>query len=173
MAAGKLLGAGAGAAAAAKRNNYLTQGAREQSRAGMEAAGTTGDFLTQLRAMNYNPAAERAAFTGALGTPGVVAPMTGSARFRSDAAGATAGAQGYGRNLADLFARTRAPQQQRQGESQLLVRMGDALRPIQAQAHDDEFLTNLRAGSVQANPWQQLAGQGLSSLGSYYLGKKT
>jgi len=171
MGAGTILGVAGDIAAARRRNRILSEGQRTQSRAGMETSGTMGDFLTQLRGSMPNPAAERGAFSSALGHPGISAPITGSARFRGDAAGATTGAQGYGGDMADLLARIRAPGLQRQGESQTLIRMGDALRPIQARAQDEDFLTQLRAGSVQSDPWLQLAGQGLSNVGSYYLGQ--
>lgn len=166
---GNLINAATGAAAARRQNRILAEGSRQQNRAGMEAAGTMGDFISQLRASAPNPAAERGAFTAALGAPTVNALPTASGRFRADAAGATAGAQGYGRNLADLFARIRAPGLQRQRESELLVDAGNALRPIQSRAEDDAFLTQLRAGSVQANPWAQMLGSGLSQAGRYML----
>lgn len=166
---GQLLGALNNAAAARKKNSILTKGTREQSRAGMEATRTTGDFLSQLRGSAPNPAAERGAFTGALGAPSISAPMTGSAQFRNDAAGATAGARAYGGNLADLFSRIRAPQLQRQQEGQTIVGMGDALRPITNKAQDDDFLTNLRAGQVQANPWVGLLAGGLNQAGNYMM----
>ena len=165
--AGNLLSGLNKASAARKQNRTLAAGTRAQNRAGMESAGVMGDFLTQLRNSAPNPAVERGAFNASLGNPGVAAPATGSARFRADAAGATAGAQGYGRNLADLFARIRAPQLQRQDESELLLNMSNALRPIQARAQDDQFLTQLRAGMQQPNPWIGLLGQGLSSAGKY------
>ncbi len=165
--AGALVGAGGQAAAARKQNKILAQGSRDQSRAGMESTGVMNDFLTQLRGSAPRPEVERGAFSAALGTPAVSGPVTGSARFAADAAGATAGAHGYGTNLADLFSRIRAPQLQRQQESQAMVRMGDELRPIQSKAQDSEFLTNLRAGMKTANPWTQLLGQGMQAAGSY------
>lgn len=171
MVGGKLLGAGGAAAAARRQNRILSGGIREQNRAGMESAATMADFLSQLRGSAPNPAAERGAFTGAMGPGAVSGPMTGSSRFKADMAGATAGAQGYGRNLADLFARIRAPALQRQNENELLVEAGNAQRPIQMRAQDQDYLTNLRAGMVRANPWTQLLGQGVSNVGSYYLGQ--
>ncbi len=165
--AGKGIGALAGAAAARKQNGILTQGVRAQDRAGGEAAGVAGDFISQLRSSAPQPAFERGAFTQALGNPGVMGPATGSARFRNDAATVGAGAHDYGTQLAALFARIRAPQLQRQNESQLMANMGNAVRPIQANAQDSQFLTQLRAGMVQPNPWAQLVGKGLSNAGSY------
>ena len=155
------------AAAARKKNSILTQGSRQQSRAGMESAGTMGTFLEQLRSSRPNPAAERGAFTAALGSPRVSGPITGSSRFRNDAAGATTGVHGYGGNLADLFARIRAPQLQRQREGETIMDMSNALRPIQARAQDEQFLTQLRAGMVQPNPWLQQASNMLQQGGQY------
>ncbi len=170
IAAGNLISAGAGASAARRQNRILAGGSRQQNRAGMEAAGVTGDFLSQLRSSAPNPAIERGAFTDAMrGAPGISGP--GGAQFRTDAADVTGAAQGYGQQLADLFARIRAPGLQRQNEGRLMMRAGDALRPIQMRAEGDAFLTNLRAGMVQPDPLQQLFGQGVSNLGSYYMGQ--
>lgn len=168
VGAGNLVSALPGASAARRQNRILADGVRQQDRAGMESAATMSDFLSQLRASRANPAPERAAFTGAMvGAPGVSALPTASKRFRNDAATATADARGYGNTLADLFARIRAPNLQRQREGEVAMDAGNALRPIQMRAQDDEFLTNLRAGQVQANPWTQMLGQGLSRAGSY------
>jgi len=170
LGAGNLIGMGAGAAAARRSNRILADGSRQQNRAGMEGAAVMGDFLSQLRNSAPNPAAERGAFTGAIG-PGAVGGLpTASRQFGADARGATAGAQGYGRNLADLFARLRAPGLQRQQESELLMDAGSALKPIQMRADDDQFLTQLRAGSVKPNPWTQMLGSGLSQAGQYMIG---
>jgi len=166
-AGGTLIGALTGAAAARKKNAILTQGTREQDRAGMEAAGTMGDFINRLRGTSVNPATERGLFTASLGNPGVSALPTASSRFRTDARGATAGAQGYGSNLADLFARIRAPQLQHQAESEVLMGLGNALKPIQSRAQDSQFLTQMRTGAVQPNPWLGLLGKGLQQGGSY------
>ncbi len=155
------------AAAARKKNSLLVQGTRQQDRAGMESAGVQGDFLSQLRNSAPNPAAERGAFTQALGTPGIAGPVTGSARFRADAANTGAGVQGYGRNLADLFARIRAPQLQRRNEGALMMDMSNQLRPIQTRSQDDQFLTQLRASMVQPNPWLQQASNMLQQGGQY------
>lgn len=164
---GSVLGALNGAAAARKKNGILTNGTREQDRYGMDATRVTGDFLQQLRGSRPNAAPERAAFSGAIGNNGVGGLPTASARFRNDAAGATNATQGYGRNLADLFARIRAPALQRQNESQTMVEMGNALKPIQMQSQDSQFLTNLRAGMTQPNPWLNLLSQGMQQGGNY------
>ncbi len=172
MVGGNLISGLAGNSAVRRKNNLLTQGIREQSRAGMDATSTMGDFISQLRNTASSAGVERGAFASTLrGAPAVGGPMTAGAQFRTDAAGATGGAQAYGAKLADLFARIRAPQMQRQRESEVLMRMGDALRPIQARASDEAFLTQLRTGMVQPNPWQQIAGQGIANVGSYYGGK--
>jgi hypothetical protein len=164
---GSVLGALNGAAAARKKNGILTNGTREQDRYGMEATRATGDFLQQLRGSRANPAPERAAFTGALGAGSVGGLPTASSRFRSDAAGATNATQGYGRNMADLFARIRAPQLQRQNENEMMVGLGNTLKPIQMQSQDSQFLTNLRAGMTQPNPWLNLLSQGMQQGGNY------
>ncbi len=162
---GNLLTAATGASAARKKNNILGQGIREQDRAGMESTALTSDFLNRMRGTVYNPAAERAAFSSSLTGPAVSGP--GGAQFRADAAGATTGAQGYGGRMADLFARIRAPQAQRRQESELMMELGNQLRPIQMRSQDAAFLANLRAGQKQANPWLQMLGQGLSQAGGY------
>jgi hypothetical protein len=141
------------AAAARNKNKILTRGTREQDRAGMDATRTTGDFLQQLRGTAVNPAAERGLFSSALASPGVTALPTGSARFRADASHTAGAANAYGQNLADLFARIRAPQLQHQQESQLLLGLSNELRPIQARARDAQFLTELRSNTTQPNPW--------------------
>jgi hypothetical protein len=170
MVGGQLAGGLNQTSALRRQNRILAEGSRQQSRAGMEATGAVGDFLSQLRASAPNPAAERGAFNATLnGGPAVAGP--GGAQFRADAAGRTSGAQGYGRNLADLFARIRAPGLQRQEESILMGRLGDTLRPIEQRAGDDAYLTNLRAGQQQPNPWIGLLGQGASNWGNYYLGQ--
>jgi hypothetical protein len=156
------------AAAARKKNNLLTQGIRQQDRAGQESAGVSGDFISQLRSSRADPSLERGAFMGAIrGTPGITGPMTASSRFRGDAAGVTNATHGYGSNLADLFARIRAPTRQRQGEAELLMNMGNAQRPIQLRAQDDQYLTDLRAGMVQPNPWVAQLSNMLQQGGSY------
>jgi hypothetical protein len=171
VAGGQLMQGANQAGAVRRRNSILANGSREQSRAGMEATSAIGDFLAQLRGSAPNPAAERGMFTDAMrGAPGIAGP--GGAQFQADAGSRTAGAQGYGTNLADLFARIRAPGLQRQNESQMMLGLNGRLRPIRARAEDEAFLTNLRAGMEQPNPWAGIVGQGLSNVGSYYLGKK-
>lgn len=165
IAGGQLVSGLAGVNAARRQNGILAQGQRAQNRAGMESAGAVGDFISQLRRSQPNPAMEQGAFTAALGGPTIGGP--GGAQFRADAAGATAGARGYGRDLSSLFARIRAPQLQRHGENEMLMDLGNRLRPIQMRAEDAAFLTNLRAGLKQPDPWAQLFGQGLSNVGSY------
>ncbi len=164
---GNLLQGLTGASAARKQNKILGEGTRQQNRAGMESAGVMADFLSQLRGSRPNPSAERGAFSATLAAPPVAGPITGSRQFAADSAAATSDARGYGSNLADLFARIRAPQLQRQNEAQTMVRMGDALRPIQMRSQDDEFLTNLRAGMKKPNPWLGLLGQGMTQAGNY------
>ncbi len=172
MGAGNLVGRLGGASAARKQNNILAQGQREQSRAGMESTAATGDFLSELRASAANPAAEQGAFAGAVGgNPSISGPMTAGPRFRADARAATVDARGYGSNQARLLARTRAPGLQRQRENEQMMELGNTLRPIQMRAEDDAFMTQLRAGMTQPNPWLQMAGEGLSGTGSYLLGK--
>lgn len=162
---GNLLGALNGAAAARKKNAILGEGMRQQDRAGMEASNITADFINQLRRSAPNPAVERGAFTTALGSPTISGP--GGARFRADAANVGGTTQRYGGQLADLFARIRAPQLQHQSEAEMLMGLSNALRPVQLRAQNDAFLTNLRAGMKQPNPWLGLLGQGLSQAGSY------
>lgn len=164
---GAVLGALSNAAAARKKNRILAEGSRLQNRAGMEAAGVMGDFVTRLRESAPNPAVERNAFTAALDQRRFNPVMNASKQFQNDAAAGANAARGYGTNLASLFARIRAPQLQRQGESELLQDMGTALRPIQMRAQDDEFMTNLRAGMVQPNPWVGLGSSLLQQGGSY------
>lgn len=162
---GNLIGGLAGASGARRQNRELAAGARGQSRAGMEAAGITGDFVSRLRSSAPRPDIERGLFTSALGAPSIGALPTASRQFRADAAAGAAGAQDYGRGFADLLARIRAPQLQRQRESELLVDMGNALRPVQLRAQDEAFLTQLRANMKQPNPWLGMLGQGLSNVG--------
>lgn len=161
---GNLIGAGAGASAARRQNRVLAEGQRQQNRAGMESAGAVGDFITRMRQSAPNPAMEQGAFTAALGGPSIGGP--GGAQFRADARDVTAGARSDGRDLASLFARIRAPQLQRQGESEMFMDLGNTLRPIGLRAEDEAFLTNLRAGMKQPNPWAGMLGAGLSNWGN-------
>jgi hypothetical protein len=165
--AGNLVGGLAGAKAARAQNRILAQGMHQQNRAGQEAAGVTADFISQMRALRPNPGVEQGAFRGALTGPAIGGP--GGAQFRADAAAANAGAQRYGGDLSALFARIRAPQLQRQQEAEWAMNAGNLLRPINMKAQDDAFLTQLRAGMKQPNPWAQLVGGGLSAAGQYMM----
>jgi len=167
---GALLGALGQSSKARQTNHILGEGSREQQRAGQESAGVMGDFIGKLRQSAPDAGAERGAFMSAMRGPGVRGPMTASRQFQGDARNATAGAQGYGQNLADLFARIRAPGLQRQREGQLLTNAGNALRPIQMRAQDQDFMTKFRAGQVKENPLYSIAGQGLQGLGNYMIG---
>lgn len=164
---GGVVGAFNDAAAARRRNGILASGSRQQNRAGMESAGTLAEFIAKLRGTMVNPNTEAAAFTTAMGAPGIAGPSTASARFRAGATSANAGAQGYGRQVAGNLARVRAPALQRENEARLMMDAGNALRPIQMRAQDDEFLTNLRAGMVKPNPWVGLGSSLLQQGGSY------
>lgn len=170
---GRLLGALGGASAARKQNALLAQGQRSQNVAGMQSAGVLGDAITQLGRSRPNPAAEQASFSAALGPESVSGPPTASRAFRNSAAGATAGARGYGSDLAGLFARIRAPGLQRRDESYALTEAGNALRPIQMRAQDDAFMTELRAGMKQPNPWLGLLSNGLQNAGGYMIRQGT
>ncbi len=167
---GALLSGLGDAQAARKQNRILAEGSREQSIAGGQAAGTLGDFIAQLRASRANPAAESGAFRGAMNGPAVSGPMTASRAFQGDARRATAGARGYGNQRADWLAQLRAPGLQRNRESELLVNAGNALRPINMRAEDQDFMTQFRAGQVKKNPLYDIAGAGLQGIGNHMIG---
>lgn len=166
---GQALGAINQAGAARRQNRILADGIRQQGRAGMEAASVQGDLISQLRASRPNPGAEQGMFRATVGGPAIGGP--GGARFRADAAQATGAARGTGNELAALFARMRAPQLQRQQESELRMNAGNLLRPIQMRSQDAQFLTNLNAGMQRPDPWMQLLGQGLTDAGSYMVSR--
>lgn len=169
--AGDLISSLAGAKAARKQNKALAEGLRQQDRSGMEASSEVGAFLDQLRRSSVDPSMERGAFVGALQSPGVSVLPTASRAFRASAAGAGNAAQAYGARLADLFSRIRAPSLQRQQEAVLAMQLGDRLRPIQMRSQDDQFLTGLRAGMIQPDPWAQLLGGFASNAGQYMMGQ--
>lgn len=150
---GNGIGALNNAAAARGQNRILADGQREQSRAGMESSAVLGDFLSRLRGSTPGTG-ERGAFTGAVrGGPQVGGLPTASRAFRNDAAGASARVGGDADRMAELFARIRAPGLQRQNEAEMFMDAGNLLRPIQQRADDQAFMTNLRAGMKQPNPW--------------------
>ncbi len=44
---------------------------------------------------------------------------------------------------------------------------GNAIRPIQNQAEDDDFMTQYRRGQVEENPLYSIAGAGIQGVGNY------
>lgn len=164
---GQVGGALLQAGAARKQNRILADATRGQNRAGMEASGVVGNTIGQMRGLRTDPATEQGYFADALGGPRVQVPMTASRAAQGHAAGATAQARNYGGDLAALFARIRAPQHLQRSQNEALLQMGNAMRPIQTRAQDDQYVANLRAGMVQPNPWAMLGFNALQRAGDY------
>ena len=77
----------------------------------------------------------------------------GSDRFNDDTAAAKAGVAQYGEQAADVQGRINAPALQRQNESVSTGRLASNLAQYGRNARATDFLTRLRAGAVQQDPW--------------------
>ncbi len=180
-----LLSAGAGAVnqnQALKRSDrqqaagIRQQGVRQKeatTRVGktlQETEQSNGEAERQTANSNFMDALRRSA-AGQRGTQSVVPGA--STQFNTDAATAQAQTGDYGSQLADLFSRIDAPNQQRVNENAAAGRAAIDVGQIQRNASGDDFISRLKASAIQPNPWVALGskvgqnvGIGLSMRGA-------
>jgi hypothetical protein len=122
-----------------------------------DIAGERGNFMSQLRA---NSAPQDSSL-----------PI-GSAAYRAGTAKANTGAQNYGGQLADLFARIQAPGRQRQNEAIQNSRLNDDFAGLARKSSGERFLTNMRVNSITPNPWVDMAAGLAKNAGQMVAGRK-
>lgn len=106
---------------------------------------------------------QRSRATAASSMPGVAGA---SGRYGSDLVAADAAATGTAAKVADLMARINAPALQRQREGSSFGRAGSDLNVLGRRSAGDDFITQLRARSIRANPWITAGGQVLGGVGA-------
>lgn len=104
---------------------------------------------------------------------------TGGAAFNDAAGAAQTQATNYGDLISNLMARMDAPDLQRQAEANAYGNLGMDLDVIGGNVRGDQFLNNLRVGSIRRNPWidagAQVAGgaaQGYAANGGAWTGSQ-
>lgn len=156
---GSLVSSLAGASAQRRRNNVLAGGIREQDRAGIDASNAVNSALSDIGVSTPDVAGYRGQFMAALrGMPQVQGPVTASRAFKTGATAANSTVAADGARLADVFARIKAPTEQRVAEALRLRRAGGQLQDINRAAASKDFLTQLRAQSIQPNALTQILG---------------
>jgi hypothetical protein len=136
----------------AQRNNQqeadaqVAEGVGQLERSSPEAAQkeATDAFLSQLRRSRDQ----------AVGESGI-----GGDEFKSDMGQVQKDVTDYGVRNADVQGRINAPGLQRQQEGVTMGRVASNLNRIGRASNADQFLTQLRMGSVQANPWVNAGAQ--------------
>lgn len=157
-----------GNSAAKKKNRLLGQGIDEQAAFGREGGRDVNNAVTTLGASRPDIAGSRGQFMTSLrGLPQISGPITASRAFKGGAAASNAGAAGYGGNMADLFARIRAPQTQSVNDSVMLGHLGTDLDAVSRRAASADFINKLKVGKVQENPWLSLGTDVLRNVGKY------
>lgn len=79
--------------------------------------------------------------------------VIGGDQFKSDVDQANSDVTNYGTRQAGIQGRINAPQLQRQQEGNVMGRIASNLNTVGRNTNADDFLTRLRMGSVQSNPW--------------------
>lgn len=152
-------------AAQRKQDRILARGVERQQALDREAQARLNQQLGELE--RSGPEAERrqaqerfmqqlqrtrgAAASGLPTVPGA------SNRYTADVEAAESGSAAEAADLAGIMSRIDAPTLQRLGETAATGRTGAALREIGDRSRGDQFVTELRARSVQPNPWVSLA----------------
>jgi hypothetical protein len=90
----------------------------------------------------------------------------GGSRFATDKASAGKEVTDFGTRTAALLSRINAPTLQRQQERQGMSQLGSDLSETQRQSQADQFLSQLRARTIQPNPWAEALGSTLGGVGS-------
>lgn len=116
-----------------------------------ERAKAMGDFMTQLRRTRGS----------AVDTSGV-----GGGRYSEDIGDAAGDVDQFGRETADVMSRITAPVRQRSNESVGFGRLSNDIGTISRMSSGDDFLTQLRANAVRANPWMQIGGELMQGAGT-------
>lgn len=152
-------------AAAAIRNQQAIQ---DRSNA---AISSTVDQLERSRAAEVKENSGKR-YLAALGRAGVGGQVTGalngggSQAYRDAMSAAAANEGSYATNLADLYASTDAPVDQRLGESFVIGDLGIDLGTQSSLARGQAGLDQLRYGNIRRNPWLDLTSQALAGFAS-------
>lgn len=85
--------------------------------------------------------------------------------YATDSANANKAVDQYGANRAGVLGRINAPGLQRTAETVSRLRAGSDLGQISRNSAGDQFLTQLRASQIRANPWIMAGGQALQGYG--------
>lgn len=146
---------------AKKADNQLAMGIMERGKRQREADAKVNDLVTQQAASS--PREERReALTQYLGqlrknqgaATGALQPITGASEaYREDAAKAALGVGEFGKNFADLMARTDAPVRQRQNEANERAQFGTDIGQIKRFSEGADFLNQLKLQAIRRNAW--------------------
>lgn len=140
-----------------KRSNNAVQQTVQQVQSSTPEAATQqaqDSFVQQLR--------KNKASQGGV-NPSAAATSAADPRFAAAQAGAQGTAQNYGQQVASNLSGIIGAQQQRQAEGTAVQNLTPQLNNFNQQANDDQFLTQLKARSLQANPWVALGAKALQA----------
>lgn len=143
------------------QNADLAAGQIQQSQLNQQANNATQKVIQQFQGSTAKPyqAAALGKFNAALAAndPNANAPLNQvgntSAAYKAAAQAAATGISTYGQGNASLMSQIDAPQMQRQAETGDTLAYGSQLGQIQNTSKADAFLAQLKANSVQPNPW--------------------
>lgn len=139
-----------------RADNAVQQTVQQVGTSSPEAATQQAQdaFVDQLR---RNKAAQGGVNPSAATTTGA------DPRFAVAQQGAQQGAQSYGQTVASNLAGIIGSQNQHLAEGTAVQNLRPQLTNIDKQASDDQFLTQLKARSLQANPWVALGAKALQA----------
>lgn len=144
---------------------------RAQQERANSAISSTVSQLEKSRAATAKETAGKK-YLAALGRAGVGGQVTGalngggSQAYRDAMTTAAANEGNYATGLADLYAATDAPVDQRLGESFAIGDLGTDLGTVGSVARGQAGLDELRYRSIRRNPWLDLTSQALQGYAS-------
>ena len=150
----------------------------ERGKRQREADARVNDLVTQ-QAMSSPQEERREALTQYLGqlrknagsAAGALQPISGaSAAYQDDAAKAALGVGEFGKNFADLMARSDAPVRQRQNEANERAQFGSDIGQLKRFSEGADFLNQLKLQAIRRNAWIDAAAAGLQGYAGAYGG---
>lgn len=143
---------------------------KQQDRANGAIAATAADLEKSKAATAKAAAGKR--YLDALGRAGLGGQVTGanrpggSAAFRQAADEAAANEANYATGMADLYAATDAPNDQRMSEAFSIGDLGTELGTVSSIANGQAGLDDMKVRGVRRNPWLDLTAQALQGYSS-------